>query len=250
MVIAPDFVAVIDGSTSKSETIVHPPLSNGQYAMQLVADALTSMPAQVNVRQFCHFITTTIEEAYHYHGIDRDRLLCHPEERLTASAAIYSRYHRQTWLIGDCQCLVDGKHYDNPKPAEQPNAEKRAARIEQLLRQGVTQASLLTHDYGRDHILDDIIESTHFQNKTFSVIDGFPIPLSLVKIIDCRAAQEIVLATDGYPELLPTLSASEHRLAQLLEEDPLCYRRFKATKAKMLGQQSFDDRAYVRFRTK
>lgn len=59
---------------------------------------------------------------------------------------------------------------------------------------------------------------------------------------------EIVLASDGYPFLRPTLQESEAALRKLLAQDPYCIRSFVATKGTMLGNRSFDDRAYVRFR--
>ena len=89
--------------------------------------------------------------------------------------------------------------------------------------------------------------SCRYQNATFSVIDGFPIPTDKVRVIDVSNATEIVLATDGYPFLHPTLSESEEALARLLSEDPLCISQFKATKGLMRGNQSFDDRTYIRF---
>ena len=83
---------------------------------------------------------------------------------------------------------------------------------------------------------------------TFSVIDGFPIALDKVRVINVSGAKEIVLATDGYPFLYPTLSKSEQALTRQLSEDPLCIGHFKATKGLMRGNQSFDDRTYIRFR--
>lgn len=57
---------------------------------------------------------------------------------------------------------------------------------------------------------------------------------------------EVVLASDGYPQLCPTLAESEAALRRQLDDDPFCIRTFKATKGRMVGNQSFDDRAYLR----
>jgi len=84
------------------------------------------------------------------------------------------------------------------------------------------------------------------KNKTFAVIDGTAVLMSGVKIIKTSEAKEIILASDGYPFLKPTLAESEEALRQLLERDPLLIRDFKATKAWMEGRESFDDRTYVR----
>ena len=68
-----------------------------------------------------------------------------------------------------------------------------------------------------------------------------------VSIVSCQQAKEIVLASDGYPFLMPTLQESEERLADLLRDDPLCISIYKASKGLMQGNKSFDDRSYVRF---
>jgi glycerophosphoryl diester phosphodiesterase len=59
---------------------------------------------------------------------------------------------------------------------------------------------------------------------------------------------EIVLASDGYPVLCPTLQESEEQLKKQREEDPLNIGRFQATKAFHPDFNSFDDRSYIRLK--
>ena len=238
-------VAVIDGSTSKTPERVNPGMQNGRFAMQLVSDVISSLPAQTTMLQFCRIVTDAIDEAYNYYQQDPDIIQQHPERRLTCSAAVYSRYHREVWLVGDCQCIVEGKYYDNAKPEEAANAEKRSRYIKE---HKLSVEEVRRHDEGRDQIISDIIASMHSQNKTYAVIDGTPIYIKGVKVIAVPVDSEVVLATDGYPFLCNTLAESEQRLSQLLVDDPLLINQFKATKAYMEGNSSFDDRAYIRFR--
>lgn len=238
-------VAVIDGSTSKTPERVNPGMQNGRFAMQLVSDVISSLPAQTTMLQFCRIVTDAIDEAYNYYQQDPDIIQQHPERRLTCSAAVYSRYHREVWLVGDCQCIVEGKYYDNAKPEEAANAEKRSRYIKE---HKLSVEEVRLHDEGRDQIISDIIASMHSQNKTYAVIDGTPIYIKGVKVIAVPVDSEVVLATDGYPFLCNTLAESEQRLSQLLVDDPLLVNQFKATKAYMEGNSSFDDRAYIRFR--
>lgn len=238
-------VAVIDGSTSKTPQRVNPGMQNGRFAMQLVSDVISSLPAQTTMLQFCRIVTDAIDEAYNYYQQDPDIIQQHPERRLTCSAAVYSRYHREVWLVGDCQCIVEGKYYDNAKPEEVANAEKRCRYIKE---HQLSVEEVRRHDEGRDQIINDIIASMHSQNKTYAVIDGTPIYIKGVKVIAVPVDSEVVLATDGYPFLCNTLAESEQRLSQLLVDDPLLINQFKATKAYMEGNSSFDDRAYIRFR--
>jgi hypothetical protein len=57
---------------------------------------------------------------------------------------------------------------------------------------------------------------------------------------------EIVIASDGYPELLMTLAASEESLRVDLLADPLRIGIHRGTKGVGLGEVSFDDRVFVR----
>ena len=241
-------VAVIDGSTSKAPHQIRDDIRNGRLAMLLVSEVLGELSPADSLGDFCDAVTRRIRDAYDHYHISVDRLIHHPEERLTASAAIYSIHHEEVWLVGDCQCIVGGLCYDNPKPEEHAIALKRAAIIRQMLNHGeATIASLQTDDVARKQIVDDIIATCHDQNKTFSVIDGFPIPLERAKTIKVESG-DVILATDGYPYLLPTLAASEQALSHLLSTDPLLFQTYHATKGMMAGNVSFDDRAYIRFR--
>lgn len=165
-------VAVIDGSTSKTPERVNSGMQNGRFAMQLVSDVISSLPAQTTMLQFCRIVTDAIDDAYNYYQQDPDIIQQHPERRLTCSAAVYSRYHREVWLVGDCQCIVGGKHYDNAKPEEAANAEKRSRYIKE---HKLSVEEVRRHDEGRAQIISDIIASMHSQNKTYAVIDGTPI---------------------------------------------------------------------------
>jgi glycerophosphoryl diester phosphodiesterase len=148
-------------------------------------------------------------------------------------------------MIGDCQCLVGDTFYDNPKPYEQELAEQRAAIIEQSTGD---KLQFLQHDTAREAIIPHMLETMKQQNKTYAVIDGFPIPQRYVRVITLDFQPwEIVLASDGYPFLEPTLQKSEEKLALQKATDPLNIGVFKATKAFSEGNNSFDDRAYIRF---
>lgn len=224
-------------------------MSNGHYCMELVRRYINGIPAETDLNSFCKGVTKYIKDVYEANGVDIDRLKSHPEERLTASAIIYSVLHQQVWFIGDCQCLIDGELHDNPKPRETVLAEKRASFLNNaLINNKLTINEVISGpDPGRNFILNDLIESCKWQNISFSVIDGFHIPISHVKVIKIpKDAKELVLASDGYPFLRSTLAESERALREQLVSDPLCIKTFKATKGLKVGNKSFDDRSYVR----
>ena len=259
MVVTDDFIAVIDGSTSKTPKHLNPDMKNGRYAMMLISEYIREeLKADASVDDFCQGVTAYIyNKVYEKLGVE-ERLKEHPEERLTASAILYSRTRNEVWMVGDCQAIIDGKLYENGKPYEQEIARKRV----ELIEQGLSPAE------ARKQIEPLLIEAMlSGQNKTYTVIDGFPIYQEGVKVVALKmkpasscietyfqehskpvsSLNEVVLASDGYPFLKPTLAASEAALAEQIANDPQNIRSFIATKGIVEGNKSFDDRTYIRF---
>ena len=268
MVVTDDFIAVIDGSTSKTPKHLNPDMKNGRYAMKLISEYIREeLKADASVDDFCQGVTAYIyNKVYEKLGVE-ERLKEHPEERLTASAILYSRTRNEVWMVGDCQAIIDGKLYENGKPYEQEIARKRV----ELIEQGLSPAE------ARKQIEPLLIEAMlSGQNQTYPVIDGFPIYREGVKVVSVSdscsvqdsvpasdsvpcsdsvsasgtffvSSSEIVLASDGYPFLEPTLAASEAALAEQIANDPQNIHSFIATKGIVEGNKSFDDRTYIRF---
>ena len=268
MVVTDDFIAVIDGSTSKTPKHLNPDMKNGRYAMMLISEYIREeLKADASVDDFCQGVTAYIyNKVYEKLGVE-ERLKEHPEERLTASAILYSRTRNEVWMVGDCQAIIDGKLYENGKPYEQEIARKRV----ELIKQGLSPAE------ARKQIEPLLIKAMlSGQNQTYTVIDGFPIYREGVKVVSVSdscsvqdsvpasdsvpcsdsvsasgtisvSSSEIVLASDGYPFLKPTLAASEATLAEQIANDPQNIHSFIATKGIVEGNKSFDDRTYIRF---
>ena len=274
MVVTDDFIAVIDGSTSKTPKHLNPDMKNGRYAMMLISEYIREeLKADASVDDFCQGVTAYIyNKVYEKLGVE-ERLKKHPEERLTASAILYSRTRNEVWMVGDCQAIIAGKLYENGKPYEEKIARKRV----ELIEQGLSPAE------ARKQIEPLLIEAMlSGQNQTYTVIDGFPIYREGVKVVSVSdsssvqdsvpasdscsvqdpvscsgsasasdtipsSSSEIVLASDGYPFLKPTLAASEAALAEQIANDPQNIHSFIATKGIVEGNKSFDDRTYIRF---
>ena len=120
MVVTDDFIAVIDGSTSKTPKHLNPDMKNGRYAMMLISEYIREeLKADASVDDFCQGVTAYIyNKVYEKLGVE-ERLKKHPEERLTASAILYSRTRNEVWMVGDCQAIIAGKLYENGKPYEE-----------------------------------------------------------------------------------------------------------------------------------
>ena len=234
IVITNDFAAVIDGSTSKTPKRLDPSMKNGRFAMLLISKYIKQMPADYTMNNFCRGITLRIAEEYAKRGIAED-MAKHPEERLTASAIIYSNSRKEVWMVGDCQAIIDGEYYDNSKPYEQEIAMQRAT----LIKNGISPKE------ARCAIEPQLIKAMlEGQNRQYAVIDGTPIYMPGTRIV--TASHCVVLASDGYPTLLPTLHESEEALAKHLTDDPQNITDFIATKGLVEGNVSFDDRAYIK----
>ena len=274
MVVTDDFIAVIDGSTSKTPKHLNPDMKNGRYAMMLISEYIREeLKADASVDDFCQGVTAYIyNKVYEKLGVE-ERLKEHPEERLTASAILYSRTRNEVWMVGDCQAIIAGKLYENGKPYEEKIARKRV----ELIEQGFSPAE------ARKQIEPLLIKAMlSGQNQTYTVIDGFPVYREGVKVVSVSdsssvqdsvsssdscsvqdpvscsgsasasdtipsSSSEIVLASDGYPFLKPTLAASEAALAEQIANDPQNIHSFIATKGIVEGNKSFDDRTYIRF---
>ena len=256
IVVTNDFIAVIDGSTSKSQYRHSLFRSNGHYAMQLVSRYIRRMPKNTTCEVFLRGVTAYIRK--HYKKSMLSRLAEHPEDRLTCSVVVFSRLCREIWMIGDCQCMVidthraiaDSQYFDNPKPYEAELAALRANEVERLLKEGHTTEELCRNDIARPVIIPRMIETMRQQNVTYSVVDGFPIPRQHVRTLTLDfQPYEIVLASDGYPFLYPSLDESEEALQHQRKNDPLNIGpNFQATKAFHPDNNSFDDRTYIRFK--
>ena len=258
IVVTADFIAVIDGSTSKSQYRHSLFSSNGRYAMKLVSSYIHHMPKNATCEAFMRGVTSYVRK--HYKKSMLPRLAEHPEDRLTCSVIVFSRLCREIWMIGDCQCLVsqlnsqfsilNSQFIDNPKPYEAELAAMRAKEVERLIDEGHTVDELCRNDIARPVIIPHMIETMRNQNITYSVVDGFPIDRRHVRTItlDFRP-YEIVMASDGYPFLYPSLEESEEALQHQRQNDPLNIGpHFQATKAFHPDNNSFDDRTYIRFR--
>ena len=244
LVVTPDFIAVIDGSTSKTDYRHSLLRSNGRQAMHIISRYISRMPKDTTCDQFLRGVTAAVRR--HYSKSMLPRLAQHPEDRLTASCIVFSRLRRELWLVGDCQALIDDQFIDNPKPYEQELAQERAAIIKGSPK---PWEHVLRDDTARQAIIPHMLQCMQQQNVGYAVIDGFPVAERYVKVIALDFQHhQLVLASDGYPFLCPTLEESEARLATQHREDPLNIGpAFMATKAFAEGNDSFDDRAYIRF---
>lgn len=245
-----DFVGVIDGATSVSKRRFDG-RTTAQVAKDVLLEAISNLPADISGQDGVMQLDGAIANWYRDNNV-YDSMRDNPSERCFASAVIFSKQQQQLWMVGECQALVDGKHKLNEKFVDQLFANVRAFYLEAELLKGKTIEELIENDTGRAYVVPLIIQQTLFQNTDnkpfgFDSFDGFYNRSRPVKTVALSPSTEyVVLATDGYPELYPTLKQSESALQQILKEDPLCFRQNKQVRAFKKDMESFDDRAYIK----
>ncbi len=239
------FIAVIDGATSKEDRTLDG-LTGGQNIDRIVCRCLDEIDDEPEAFDVFETVEQTIRKEF-------------PREEYwpaAASAAIYNIGRQELWLIGDCQALINGKPFTNSKKIDAVLSDLRSIVLYSEIASGTSTEELMKDDPGRTAILPFLKDQNKLENIDcewgYVVFANGPYNKDFcrdnIKVIKVPDKAQIVLASDGYPELRDTLKESEDCLKKILEEDPLCFRKFKSTKCLSEGNLSFDDRAYIRIR--
>lgn len=241
------FVAVFDGATDKTDARWDG-VPGGRFAVETLADALGALEEDVSGLECVAVLTERLSAAIADWASEAT-----PEDSPSASAVIYSAARKEVWRVGDCSWGQGKRVHIGEKAIDEIVSSARAALLSALLTKGVTLDTLRGSDPGRAMVLPLLEEQYWFRNLddpscglAFGALDGKPVPAQFVEIYSVAPDEELLLATDGYPEAMPTLKESEERLKQDIAEDPLRIGRHKTTKGVAPDQVSFDDRAYVR----
>ena len=239
----PAYYGVIDGATAFSG-----PLYDGVAGGRLVgATILEALHEDEEPRDGVALVE-------HLSAAVRERLSGYETGSLSrpnASFAVYTRGTRTITRVGDVGFSIAGRVDTVEKAIDVLLSEVRSTYIHLLLAEGRNHAEALKA--GRDLIEPVIARQHRFQNIVQSpyghgCINGDCVPCEFVTVEHVTAGSEVIIASDGYPLIRDTLSASEDALSRALEADPLCIGALKSTKGFDASKQnSFDDRAYIRF---
>jgi serine/threonine protein phosphatase PrpC len=249
--LGPDFIAVIDGATSKTERRWDGK-AGGRVAAEIILQAFDLIPADATARQTVDILTAAIQALYKQYEIT-EVVQFEGVQRATASFVAVSFERKEVWFVGDCQCLLNQERILHTKAIDDITANARSIFLEAEIAKGKTIEELSQNDTGREFILPLLERQMLFQNNPqageywFPVIDGFDVSDEGIHVLSLLPDIEtIVLASDGYPYLKDSLEASEQALQEVLRDDPLLFRKYKSTKGLQAGNVSFDDRAYVK----
>lgn len=246
-----DFVAVIDGYTSKTDRRWDGQ-TGGRAAAKIVDKVFSMMPNDCTAHEAVELMTKMIQDAYRKFKVT-DVVKSDPKQRMAAFFAAISLSRSELWIVGDCQALLGKQIVTRHKIVDQVLANVRALKLELEILKGATIDQLRQNDKGREFIMPLLEEQSRLQNNPaageywYPIIDGFPVPDEgiIVKPIPDNI-DSVVLATDGYPNLKDSFKESEDALKEILNNDPLLFREYISTKGVSKGNVSFDDRAFVK----
>ncbi|MBQ3005187.1 MAG: hypothetical protein IJD88_04585 [Clostridia bacterium] len=244
LVITKDFIAVIDGA---SNTINFDGCSGGLIAKNILAEGISKLNSDITGFEAINFLNNLLNEAQK----ENPEAQKDPSKRLMASILIYSVYNKQIWSYGDCKYRINNKVYQFDKKIDELNAQVRCFVNQSEMQRGCTESQLIKNDIGANFI-KPLLEYQHlFSNKNcefgYPILDGFALNESFFVCEDVHDGDIIILATDGYPQLLLTLEDSERFLKDVLQQDPLFIKDNKMVKGFYEGYNSFDDRTFIKF---
>lgn len=249
VVITDYFVAVIDGMTPLNKSL-YSWVSPAKLCTELLADCIRGFSSTVTCSEAVAQLTDYVKGYYEKNDI-LEEVYTFPHKRMGANIIIYSHKRQEIWFVGDCHCLIDGRHITNEKLVDTLLAAMRSSIIrEYLLTCDILD--LLNEDLSSNDLKPFLQQQYRYQNNqlssplSYTVIDGFPVITNMIKVVDVRNASEIVLASDGFLILKESLRESENALRHLLKNDPLCYQLIPTTKGLRKGNVSFDDRSYIK----
>ena len=262
MLVTDDFAAVVDGVTSKSVRHLWRP-SGGVVAKDLMLGVIGGMPADASMRQMQRAVDECFQARYRSHEAGIRVFADEPVERLQANAVVYSARRHEAWLFGDCQIMVNGVQTPTTKDVDVLLGDLRAFTVLALREMqdgtpdvpisgsfGAPASDAAPKDPSRAMILPFLRLQSQFANKRgpfgYFVFDGFTDMTYPIRTVPVSPGDEVVLASDGYPLLRPTLDESEREPPRLRSEDPDLIDRYRSTKG-FQGRATFDDLTYLRF---
>lgn len=149
--IGENFAAVFDGVSHKSSIEV-----NGKTIKiaNIIVEALRKIDRKnapeyaktLTFDEFVRYINMYIRKYCEHIGINISNY------QLESTGAIYSKYHNQIWIVGDCRAVYDGNIICNDLKIDSVYADLRATIIRELLQSGYTEESLAQNDIAKDII--------------------------------------------------------------------------------------------------
>ena len=146
--IGENYALVVDGVSNRSAVEID---GKKIRIADLIVDAVKKMDRKnapvyaksLNLSEFIQFVNMYIRKYCEQHGISLE------ENKIEATAGIYSKELNQIWIIGDCRAVYDGKTVDNELEVDKLYIKIRLEIINTLLKQGYTEKEIFANDISR-----------------------------------------------------------------------------------------------------
>ncbi len=250
LVVTPHFAAVLDGATDSSGAL-YGGVGAARFVAQIGAQVTKTLSPDVAAHEAVIQMSEAVKEGLQDARPDRA-----PSRPLCFVLVMYSAARRELWRVGDPQYLIDGEGHNPQMAVDEVVVKARQLVVQAHQFAGTSAQALRRDDPGREVIRPMLELQTRFMNRAdslygYGAISGGEVPTKFVEIIKVpTAAREIVLASDGYPQVYATLRESEAWLKHVLAHDPLLTELHVAAKGRHPENASFDDRAYLRLELK
>ena len=167
--IGENFVAVIDGVSNKNSVVV-----DGEKVKlsRIITEAIRKMDRpqapqyakSLSFEEFVKYINLYISEYLQRYGLSGYI------GKLEATGVIYSKFHNQIWLVGDCRAIYDGKIVQNPLKVDEVYIDIRRKIMEALIKDGYTEEQLLLTDISRilikkPELLDEYVKNAELKKQ-------------------------------------------------------------------------------------
>jgi len=267
LVLGPNFFGVVDGATDKSGNTwgtEEKPRKGGAVLADIVKTVLQDEGTSTDPSEIMEIINQQIHDAAYSAGINiDDEVNNRADTGFTAFVPEKDAvYHIHDCLFGFVKADGSFEIYDNDKEVDKLTSAVRATVIDWYINQGKDPFAD-GKDLGREAILPMLKRQPEIQNQGFNnqdiwamgvphsavayrTLNGFPTKIDVVTVPE--GTTEIILATDGYRVIRPTLEETEAVLKKQLAQDPHCIGVLKSTKGLQPGNESFDDRTYLRLK--
>lgn len=245
IVVTEQFAAVIDGASDATGALFNG-LSGGRFTAEIVADSIQTQDSRTTAAEFAGQVTAALQQAVS-EATDGT-----PTERWPAASVVCVSFERdEVWRIGDCSFSIDGHVDKGGKRVDDAAYSFRAAVNASLIESGTPLEEILRTDPGSAAARPLFDVQQHVSNRPgpwgYGCINGRPVPDEFIEVVAIAGATEVILASDGYPDLRPTLDETEAALRANLSADPAAIGDFwHVGKSLRPGANSMDDRAYLR----